>query len=400
VRNVPTDGKRSGKISDRAVFPVLGILSGIGALSIDAYLPAFPAIAADLAVAESGVQLTLSVFLLGFGVGQTIHGPLSDSLGRRPVILGGLAVYGIASLLCALVQSADQLAALRALQALAAATGSVLARVVIRDLYSGPRLARAMSTLMLILTVAPLMAPALGSLLLGAFGWRSIFVALGVFAFAWSGLILAFVPETHDRARRLPLRIRPVAAAFASVLRHRRAMGYLLCGGFAYAGMFAYITATPFVYSGKFGVGPEGYAALFALNICGMATAAYVNGRLVERIGGDRLLAWLTGLLVAAAAALVVAAATGFAGLWGLAVPLFFYVGSLGAVAANAISGALRFFPHLAGTASSMSGVCQFGLGGLTGWAVASAGDGSALPMAAAILVCGALSAASRRLSA
>ncbi len=379
-----------------AAFPVLGVLSGIGALSIDAYLPAFPAIAQDLSVAESDVQLTLSVFLIGFSVGQAIHGPLSDSLGRRPVILGGLIFYGITSLLCALVQSADQLVVLRGLQAVAAASGSVLARAVIRDLYSGPQLARAMSTLMLVLTIAPLVAPALGSVILGAFGWRAIFVGLAVFAFVWSGLILVFIPETHDKSRRLPLAVKPVAAAFAAVFRHRQAMGYVLCGGFGFAGMFAYITATPFIYSTNFGIGPKGYAALFALNICGMALAAFLNGRLVERVGGDRMLGWLTGVLVVAATALVICAIADFGGLWGLVVPLFFYVGSLSAVAANAISGALKFFPHMAGTASSVFGVFQFGLGGLSGWAVAFLGDGSAVPMAVMICGCGILAFASR----
>lgn len=379
-----------------AAFPILGILSGIGALSIDGYLPAFPAIAHDLGVAESEVQLTLSVFLIGFSVGQAIHGPLSDALGRRPVILSGLAVYAIASILCAVSQSAEQMIAFRAIQALAAASGPVLGRAVLRDVYSGPRLAWAISMLMLILTLAPLLAPALGSLVLGVFGWRAIFVALALFAVIWCGLTMGLFPETLRPEQRLPLRPGAVAAAFVAVLRHRQAMGYVLCGGTAFAGMFAYITATPFVYSRDFGVSPGGYAALFALNILGMACVTYLNGRLVERLGSDRILAALTGVLVVAAATLLVDAVTGFGGLWGLVIPLLFYVGSISAVAANAISGAMKSFPHMAGTASSVFGVVQFGLGGIASWVVALAAGGSATLMAVVIFACAALSLTSR----
>lgn len=379
-----------------AAFAVLGILSGIGALSIDGYLPAFPAIARDLEVAEREIQLTLSAFLVSFAVGQGIYGPLSDAVGRRPVILTGLAVYAGASLMCALSPSAEQLTAFRAVQALAAASAPVLSRAVVRDVYSGPRLARAMSMLMLILSIAPLVAPALGSAILGLFGWRAIFVGLSLFALLWCALTAALVPETHPRQHRFPLRVGSVVSAFATVLGHRQAMGYVLCGALTFAGMFAYITATPFIYGREYGVSPAGYAGLFALTIVCAAVVAVGNGRLVARFGSDRLLAWQTVVLVVAAAVLLASAATGFGGLWGLVVPLVFYVGNITAVAANSIAGALKPFPRMAGTASSVFGVCQFGLGGLTSWAVAALGGGSAIAMALVILACALLAFASR----
>ncbi len=366
---------------NRFSFAVVGILAGLGALSLDMYLPAFTAIADSLVTDQSEVQLTLSIFLIGFAGGQAIHGPLSDRFGRKPVILAGLICYALASSACALSNSIEQLQMARLFQGLAGASGSVLARAVIRDLYNGDELARAMSWLMLILTAGPMLAPAVGSLVLQWQGWQAIFWTLTGFALLWTLLVSFCVPESKPADQQLSLRPAAIAAAFRSVLSHPRAMGFALCGGFAFGGMFAYIAGTPFIYMQLYDVSPQQYSGLFALNILAMASGSIINGRLVPKLGRDRACLLLISLLTTAATLLAIAGLTGWGGLWGLVIPLAFYVGTLGALAANCISGTLHYFPHLSGTASSIFGVLQFGLGSISGGLLALLNDGSALPM-------------------
>ena len=368
--------------------PILGVMTGNAALSLDMYLPAFPAIAADFGVGEGDVQVTMSTFLAGFAIGQILYGPLSDRFGRRPVILISLVLYGLISALCALSVDIGNLVFWRAVQGLAGASGSVLGRAVIRDVYDGPRLAKAMSMLMLVLTAAPMAAPMLGSVVLALYDWRAVFWTLAAYAMVWSVLIVLTIPETLDVERRISLKPMSVATLFLSVLRHRQAMGYALTVALGFAGMFAYITATPFLYMDLYGITPQAYALFFAANIGGMALSSFLNGRLSGRYSIDQLLAVFTWVLILAALTLFVTAITGYGGIWGLAVPLFFYVGSLSAVAANGISGTLQFFGHSAGTASSVFGVLQFGTGSLAGGAVALLSDGSAMPMAILITLC------------
>ncbi|OMH33590.1 Bcr/CflA family multidrug efflux MFS transporter [Motiliproteus sp. MSK22-1] len=373
-------------------FAVVGILAGLGALSLDMYLPAFPAIANSLQTSESEVQLTLSIFLIGFAAGQAIHGPLSDRFGRKPIILGGLFFYLLASIACALSDSIEQLQLARLCQGLAGASGSVLARSVIRDLYSGDELARAMSWLMLILTAGPMLAPSIGSLVLHWQGWQAIFWTLAGFALLWAVLVGIAVPESKQPEQKLSLRPAAIMAAFRSVLTHPQAIGFALCGGFAFGGMFAYIAGTPFIYMQLYDVTPQQYSGLFALNVIAMAVGSVINGRLVSALGRDKAsLLWVM-LLISSAVILAAAGLTQWGGLWALVIPLAFYIGTLGALAANCISGTLQFFPHISGTASSVFGVIQFGLGSFSGALLAYLNDGSALPMTLLIL-CFAISA-------
>ena len=377
--------------------PILGVMTGNAALSLDMYLPAFPSIAVDLGVAEGDVQITMSTFLAGFAIGQMFYGPLSDTFGRRPVILVSLLIYGLVSALCATSGVIDDLIVLRAVQGLAGAAGSVLGRAVIRDVYDGPRLLKAMSMLMLVLTAAPMAAPLIGSYVLELWGWRSIFWTLASYAMLWSVLIVLTIPETLPQAKRLPIHPVAVGRVFAEVLSHKQAMGYTLTAAFGFAGMFAYITATPFIYMEIYGVTPQGYALFFAANIVAMAVFSAANGRLAGRFTGHQLLTGLTWVLVAAALAVLGAGVTGIGGVWGLAVPLFLYVGSLSAVAANGISGTLHSFGHSAGTASSVFGVFQFGLGSLTGLVVSVLNGGTVLPMVGLVVSCAVLAFISLR---
>ena len=367
-------------------FPVLGILAGMAALSIDMYLPAFPAMAEDLAVSQGKIEITLSIFLVGFALGQSLHGPLSDRFGRKPIILWGLVLYGLASVGCALSIELEQLYIARFLQGVVGASGSVLARAVIRDLYQGDALARAMSWLMLVMTAAPMLAPLIGSLMLSLLGWRSIFWTLAGFAFLWFLLVLTLIPETQRQGERLSLHPKALFQAFRQVVKHRRAMGYALTGGFAFAGMFAYITGTPFIYMELYGVSPTGYSILFALNIVAMAVGSLLNTYLIKRVGRDRMIRLLIAILLLAAALLCVNGISGWGEVWGLVLPLALYVGCLGALAANCVAGTLEFFPNISGTASSVFGTLQFGLGSVGGALTAFLNNGTVMPMVLVIM--------------
>lgn len=380
--------------------PVLGIMTGNAALSLDMYLPAFPAIAHDFGTTESHVQLTMSTFLAGFAIGQLLYGPISDAVGRKPVILISFAIYGLISALCAMSGSIENLVLLRAAQGLAGASGSVLGRAVIRDEYEGSQLARAMSLLMLVLTAAPMAAPLLGSVVLDLWNWRAVFWTLASYAMLWSFLIYLLIPETLPADRRLSIRPAAVGKVFRQVLGHRKAMGYVLNAAFGFAGMFAYIAATPFIYMKVFNVTPQQYAFFFAANVGGMALSSMINRRLAAHWTIDGLLTLFNMVLLTSAAVLLVMTQTASGGVWGLAIPLFFYVGSLSAVAANGITGTLQFFSKGAGTASSVFGVFQFGAGSLAGGAVALMHDGTAAPMAIFIMACAVLAFLSHRIMA
>ncbi|NVK18860.1 MAG: Bcr/CflA family multidrug efflux MFS transporter [Methylocystaceae bacterium] len=372
--------------------PILAVMTGNAALSLDMYLPAFPAIASDLAVAESAVQKTMATFLLGFAIGQMIYGPLSDSLGRRPVILIGLGLYGMVSVFCALSGDITDLTNYRLIQGLAGASGSVLGRAVIRDVYQGPELTRALSMLMLVLTAAPMAAPLIGAQVLDLWDWRAIFWTLSAYACLWSILIFIFVPETLSPSRRTPLKPGFLLYATKQVLTHRIAMGYVLSASLGFAGMFAYISATPFIYMNIFGVSPSGYALFFAANIVSMACFSALNRRIAHKFALERLMTFLIWGLILSATIMLINVLTDFGGVWGLAVPLFFFVGCLSPMAANGISGTLHPFGQFAGTASSVFGLFQFGIGSLAGYVVSLLNDATAQPLAYTVMGCALLS--------
>ncbi len=372
--------------------PILAVMTGNAALSLDMYLPAFPAIAADFAVPESSVQTTMATFLMGFAVGQMIYGPLSDALGRRRVILVGLALYGLVSMLCALSPDIHDLSFYRIFQGLAGASGSVLGRAVIRDVYSGADLTKAMSLLMLVLTAAPMAAPLIGSVVLEIWQWRAIFWTLAAYACLWSFLIFLFIPETLKQEDRITLNIGFLATATAQIMKHRQAMGYTFAASLGFAGMFAYITATPFIYMEIFHISPQGYAFFFAANIVSMALFSAINRRIADKFPLAELMTFNIWFLIISATVLLINSLLGFGGIWGLAIPLFFFVGCLSPMAANGISGTLQPFGQFAGTASSVFGFFQFGLGSFTGFLVSLLNDGTQMPMAYIIFACAVLS--------
>jgi len=387
-----------GPSTFRGLTLILGALTAFGPLSIDMYLPALPTLADSFDTSPSRVQLTLSAFFLGFGVGQLVYGPLSDRWGRKPPLLVGIALFVGASVLCALSTGIASLSALRLLQGLGACAGPLIARAVVRDVYDRDRAARMLSLMMLVMGIAPLVAPLLGGQLLLAFGWRSIFAVLsgfGVLCFlgAWLGLV-----ETLDDAKRSPASVLAMVARYGTLLRDRAYVGYTVSSGAAYAGMFAYFAGSPFVFIRLYRVPAEDYGFLFALNVIGLMVCAAVNSRLVLHLGADRLLRHGIAAVTVAGCGLLLAAVTGWGGLAGLVIPLLAFIASISFIGANAMAGALAAFPHMAGTASALAGTIQFGLGALSGAAVGALYDGTAVPMAAVIAATGLTSLLAHRL--
>ncbi len=365
---------------------MLGTLSGLTPLAVDMYLPAIPTIARDLGAEVASVQFTVSSFLAGFAIGQLFYGPLADSFGRKPVILFGVGLFVLASVGCALADSLPTLLFFRLLQALGGAAGAVVVNALLRDLFSESEFVRAMTIVILTMTLAPLLAPLLGGAML-ALGWHSIFLLLALLgALVWLA-IGVYIPETLKPELKQPLRLGAVLANYGKVLGHRRAMGSLLAGTFAAAGMFAFISGSPYVYIEYFGVSPQHYGLFFGLNILLLMVMTFINGRLVKRIG---LLPMLRlGLCLASVAGLILLlnSATGWGGLWGVVLPVVAYIGQMGVIGANATTHALGFFPANAGTAAALAGTLRFGAGALAGVAVNCLPTDSPVPMAVVMAI-------------
>ena len=371
------------------LFVLLGGLTAFGPLSIDMYLPALPAIGRDLAASESVIQLTLTACLVGLALGQILAGPLSDRLGRRRPLLIGVAAYVLASLLCATAPVAPVLVGFRLVQGLAGAAGIVIARAIVRDLYVGSAAARYFSRLVLIMGLAPILAPVIGAQVLRFTSWHGIFLTLAlVAALLWLAAAVG-LPETLPAARRSDGGLRGTLAIFRALLADARFIGYALSGGLAFGAMFAYISGSPFVLQGIYHVSPQTFSLIFGTNALGFVIASQVNGSLVGWVPPARLL--VAGLITAATAGIVLLLVVLVGGLGLVAVlpPLFFLVSSVGFIVPNATALALSRRPNAAGTGSALLGVIQSGVGAIGAPLVGVAGISSALPMAGVIAVSG-----------
>jgi len=362
---------------------VLGAVNAIGPLSIDMYLPAFPEIAGTLHTSAAQVQLTLTACVAGLALGQLVVGPLSDRLGRRLPLIAAMATYAVASVLCSLAPTAPVLMALRLVQGLAGAGGVVIARAVVRDLHSGAEAVRLFSSLMLVTGLAPILAPLAGAQVLGVTSWRGIFVVLAALS-ALLGVLVTFgLRETLPPERRSDHGLRRTLAIMRGLLGDRWFVGHALAGGLGFGALFAYISGSSFVLQGIYGVSPQLYSVLFAMNGLGLIGGSQVNARLVGRYGPAQLLrAGLLSITASAAALLAVVVAGGL-GVWAVLVPMFVIVSSLSFVLPNSTALALADHAEVAGTASALLGVGQFLIGALVAPLVGAGGTDSAVPMAA-----------------
>lgn len=365
---------------------LLAALVAFGPLSIDLYLPALPGIAANLHAPVGLIQLTIGGFLGGFCLGMLLYGPLSDRYGRRPVLLFGISLYLLASLACMLAASGEQLVALRVIQGIGGGAGSVLGRAMVRDLFPLARAAQVLSTLHLVTMIAPLLAPLLGGLLLQWAGWRSLFLALTIFAALILWRVALRLPETHPPAQRHSAGLASAFLAYRSVLACRHSLGYLLALGLTFGAMFAYITGSPFVYIHYFGVPAQHYGWLFGLNIVAVIAFTWLNKRLAVRGNADTLLQWQTGAIAIAGAALWLA---GAGSLTAVVLPLLVSVGLTGSVGANCMARLLQQHASRAGAAMALAASGQFAAGMLASAAVARLHDGTPAAMCLVIALCG-----------
>lgn len=369
---------------------ILGILTAFGPLSLDMYLPGLPTIAREFGVETAAAQQTLSAFFIGLAVGQLIFGPLSDRLGRRRPLLFGCAFYALACLGCYLAPSLNSLILLRLFMAFGACAGMVITRSVVRDLFDQRESARMYSMLVLVMGLAPVLAPSIGGQLLIYWGWRSIFLVLTGFGLLCLALVYFGLPESLPEERRTRHGMGDVLRNYGGLLRDSRFVGYTVASGLASAAMFAYISGSPFVFIELNGVPPERYGLLFGINALGLIAASQLNRWLLVRYTGSQILAAALSVTATTGLLLAAAAATGVGGFVGLLVLLFFCIASTGLVGPNATAGAMEPYARRAGSASAMLGAIQFGFGAAAGSLIGLFFNGTALPMAAMIALCGA----------
>jgi DHA1 family bicyclomycin/chloramphenicol resistance-like MFS transporter len=337
---------------------LLAMLTALGPLSMDMYLPSLPDIAHVLVAPTARTQLTVSSYLIGFAVGQVIYGPLSDRHGRRPVLLAAVALYLTSTLACAAAQSVDPLIAARFLQGVGGSGAIVLARAIVRDLYSGVRAARELSLMGSISAFAPIVAPMIGGVLQSAFGWRASFVCMSIGAIIAALVAARLLPETLRQRSGAPISLFSVLRGYGSVLRHRGFLIYLGIITISYAGLFAWISGASVVLQGVYGLSAVTFGFTFALGAAGYMVGAMIATRLVVRLGLDRTIG--VGVIVLAAGGLALAAvvAAGIPGIW-LVAAMAVYLAGLGLAMPQAMAGALTPFPDRAGTAASLMGVVQ-----------------------------------------
>lgn len=370
-----------GRVNELRLLLILSALMSFASVSTDIYLPALPTIGRALHATSAGIELTFSAFLVGFSLGQLLWGPISDRTGRRGPIAIGMVLFVIGSAGCAMSTTVTQMMAWRVVQALGACVGPVLSRAMVRDLYGQEQSARMLSTLILIMGVAPLLGPLIGGQILLHWSWQGIFWTLsGVGALTLMSLLA--LPESLPAERRTTAPLRQTFTGYLGLARDARLMGYALSGGFFYGGAYAFIVATPFVYIEYYGVSPQFYGWLFGLNIAGMMAANFINGRLLRRFGSERLFRLGTWILALSGVVLALNAWFGWGGLLGLVVPIFFYMSTNGLIVANSVAGALASFPHKAGSASSLLGAMHYGSGILTAAMVGWFADGTPWTMA------------------
>lgn len=370
---------------------VLGGLTALPPLSMDMYLPALPAVTDALHAPASTVQLTLTACLTGMALGQVVVGPMSDRWGRRRPLLIGMIVYVFATAICVFAPTVELLIGFRLLQGLAGAAGIVIARAVVRDMYDGMEMARFFSTLMLISGVAPVIAPVIGGQVLRITDWRGIFAVLTVIGILLTLVVWKWLQETLPAGERHTGGIGDALRTMRGLLADRVFTGYMIAGSLAFAALFAYVSASPFVVQEIYGASPQTFSLLFGVNSVGLIVVGQINGKiLVGRISLDKALGFGLGVIVLAATALLLmtSGVFGDVGLLPVASALFVLMSAMGLAMPNTNAQALMRTKHAAGSASALLGTSSFLIGAIASPLVGIAGEATAVPMAVVQLVC------------
>jgi DHA1 family bicyclomycin/chloramphenicol resistance-like MFS transporter len=366
---------------------LLGLLTAVGPVSTDMYLPAFPRLEADLGHVAGGAQITLAAWFAGLAFGQIAQGSLSDRFGRRAPLLAGMALYTLASAGCAIAASLAGFSLFRVLAAWGGSAGMVIPRAMVRDLADGPQAARLLSRLMLVMGVVPVLAPAAGGLALEVFGsWRFIFWLAAAYGLASTLLVALFLPDTLAPARRVRVGPLDLLRRYGAIARERQFLTSALCNAFGISGIFAYLAGSPDAFLTTHHVRPPVYGMLFGLNAAGYILAAQFNARLLIRFGTDRVIRAMSRIAFAATLILTIDAVSGWGGVAGLAGPLFLYLATMGILLPAATVAALSPHAAHAASASALMGSGQFVCGAIAGGLVGALADGSPRPMAFVML--------------
>lgn len=369
---------------------LLGSLAAFGPLTIDMYLPSFPTITADFKTNASLIQFSLTACLLGLGLGQLIIGPMSDVRGRRKPLLLFLALYFVASLVTAFSPTVHLFIIARFFQGFAAAGGIVVSRAVARDIYVGRELTKFFALLMLINNLAPILAPIIGSSILLFTDWRGVFIVLSAIgALLWFIISFRF-EETLPPEERMPSNIKQTITNFGTLIKNREFLGYALIQSFIMAGIFAYVSGTPFVYQNIYGTSPQVFSLLFGMNGIGIMLGTFLIGRFTDMISETRFLK--IGLFTAFASGLTLFVVVLLDGpLIGVVIPVFMFVSCVGIISTSSFSLAMEEQGHIAGSASALLGLLPFIFGAISAPLVGIAGEATAVPMGAIIFIAGSL---------
>lgn len=379
---------RTGKMLNKVWFVlILGLLTSFGPLSMDMYLPALPVVAQDLQSTTSLTQLSLTACLLGLAIGQLIFGPLSDIQGRRKPLLFTLTIYSIVSILCALSANIWIFILLRFIQGLTGAAGIVIARASARDMYEGKDLTKFIALLALVNGAAPILAPILGGVILNFTSWNTVFFILGTIGLIMLLSVYLFLPETLQMENRSEGNMLAVVKTFGKLIKDPVFMGIALSQAFVMSSMFAYIAGSPFVLQNLYGVTPQQFSMLFALNGIGIIIAAQTTGRLSATISEGKLL--FSGMILSfvGSCLLLIVIFKGFS-LFAMATALLLVVSSVGIVSTTAFSLGMQAQGKSAGSASAFLGLLPFIGGAIVSPLVGIAGERSAVPMGIIIFIC------------
>jgi DHA1 family bicyclomycin/chloramphenicol resistance-like MFS transporter len=364
---------------------VLGLLSAVGPFAIDMYLPALPAISVDLQATTSVTQMTLIAYFIAFGLCQIAYGPLSDVYGRKAPLYGGLGLFIAGSIGCALAPSVGWLIAFRFLQGIGAAAMGVIPRAIIRDLHTGPEATKLMSLVMLVFSVSPILAPLTGSALIVPFGWRAVFVAVGVAAIIALVLLATLLPETRPREQRISGNVREVIGSFGELLRDGHFLGLIVIGGLGISSFFAFLSTSSFVYIGHYGLTPTQYSLAFSVNAIGFIGAAQLAGPLGGRFGMKRVVKAAVSGFALFAVLLWLTTLAGFDSLRVLIPLLFLSFAFLGLVIPSTMVLSLEHHGRIAGIASALGGTLQMVSAAIVTGIAGLFFDGTSGPMVATI---------------
>ena len=361
---------------------ILGALTALGPFSIDMYLPGFPAIASSFGITTSRVTLSLSSFFLGISLGQILYGPLLDRFGRKKPLYAGLILYLLASAGCYFATTIEALIILRFIQAIGSCAAGVVAMAMVRDLFPVEENAKVFALLLLVLGASPMIAPTLGGFVSAAFGWQAIFVALFLLALAILLTTIFFLPESRQPDPSHSLKAGPIISGFFAVLRNPQFLTYSVGGGIALSGLFAYVTDSPMIFMEGYGVSNRTYGWIFAALAIGFVSSSQLNRLFSGRFKPNQIIIGAITCMVITSLIFLYGLQQGWFGIVGTAVVIFVFLSCMGILNPHAAALSMAPFEHNAGTAASLFGLIQWGIAGISGFAVSMFKSETPLPLA------------------